>query len=787
MKNFSLIIAFFAILSLIFPALSQDTSAGIKEESLSLIKDLRAYNVHTYKEDILKRVPPALKFIEANKGDVTNMNFVIDVAERTLVTACDGGDYKIATPAADYLLSVVSPSKHEWRKANTRLNAINYKALGLADEGKFKEALALFNEFKSYDSTIMPHFQRSILTEKMVGIILSEGNPDGALALVEEEMKRFEGDEYSTKEHHRFQSIEAMKILKKIHRYDDAFKYALQKGNKPEALKLVSEGLYGDVEEGKKLAREIISNEEEPIAQRVVAWDWLYGRDKAFSSKWLPALIVSSKQNILANIRNMLSYKITRGNFQNVYGMETPAYFSNYDETIRIWNDYLTLSTLTKQKVGFKEAQYAVVAFGAKGEFASAVEAAEIGLENEKLLPEEIYELELAKRTLTLTGTMEEILPKIKDVDNEIGKSIEPGKRLQNLDRIGAIAVSSKNDALARAFVAYRAEVKPDPVKKVYNVKYSSTPVAGAHNWNKLSIKPEKQLLDRHFGGGDMSFMLTDVSTGDRGNATKRNDKVNIILQIATDEWGLHFLFTLKDPRAGEIEGGFIDAGSYECYLAPGNEQPYTCFLASTKKDDKTTLFQTTYDTAGHRRIVEKDPNRFRYETYFCDEEIVNYVGFSWDNFITLIPNKESKWEFEGVYWGSEAAAWNGTLSIHGRNTWGTLAFNISDKERAQIYRKLLFKVVADYKREKMANPRDGSNPQGGVLEFWQDTSLGDPDFYNEKILPIVEKLDKVAERVTAEISDKDVSDIIENHLSEFVSLRYTISRLRTDYVKSKL
>jgi hypothetical protein len=132
-------------------------------------------------------------------------------------------------------------------------------------------------------------------------------------------------------------------------------------------------------------------------------------------------------------------------------------------------------------------------------------------------------------------------------------------------------------------------------------------------------------------------------------------------------------------------------------------------------------------------------------------------------------------------------AAWNGTESIHGRSTWGILAFDLSDADRARILRAQIFKAANAYKAEKVA--RKGGSPGGqeSLFDFWQDAELGDPEFYKTVLKPLEERLDKGLEKVKVGMSDEDVADVAQNYLQEWRDLRFTVDRLRAAYLKESL
>jgi len=364
-------------------------------------------------------------------------------------------------------------------------------------------------------------------------------------------------------------------------------------------------------------------------------------------------------------------------------------------------------------------------------------------------------------------------------------------ERKSRFERAGVIGVASCNDALARAVAKYYREVMdPVPTRKSYTVKFTDRNVAGAGDWANLPFKPEESPFDRKFGGPGMEFMVTDVATGDRGNAVKGGEKARefpTTLQAVADDWGLHLMYTFYDKRARQFESGELDAGSFESYIAAGDNQPYSCFLCPLKKRARVGIMSTTYDMPGHRRLDAKDPQQVRSETLFTDDAILHYTAFSWDAFAERVPADGGTWDFESIFWGPVQGAWNGTASIHGRSTWGLLKFELGDAARAKILKQQLFRAVGLYKAEKTPGGTFEGSAQEGVFDHWQDDGVGDPAFYEKCLKPLVAELDAAAERVKVGMTNADVKELSEKYLSRFLNVRYEVARLRAAYLKGVL
>ena len=77
---------------------------------------------------------------------------------------------------------------------------------------------------------------------------------------------------------------------------------------------------------------------------------------------------------------------------------------------------------------------------------------------------------------------------------------------------------------MRQAAEAAKAGLRNEKLKpeERYVAKFSKRPVGAAYDWANSPFRPEEQSFTRKYGGSEeLSFMLTDVATGDCGNAVK--------------------------------------------------------------------------------------------------------------------------------------------------------------------------------------------------------------------------------------------------------------------------
>ena len=768
---------------ILFAALcAADEPKSLWTETRELIKNLRDYSVHTPTEKVHAKIPPALEFLEAHTNDTANHKLIAEVELTVVRTSSRAHDYVIADAVARRLAVDKSVSV-DWR-----LDAATYLAQGhIVASNDYDSADAIYASYTTLRPPAISPAELARAYALRAGLFTRRNDFAGATNIMAKARAEAPGDEKFNTAFLLAVDSETVGIYKAFYYMREAYDYCLAHGRRTMAYDIASSGELGDMSVALSLARELVVDPSVSIEKRQGIWFWLFPRDRETTDKLYPAILGETTASTNSFLKTM-GNRFSSAWLESVFGRWFPSYYGNYEEVVKMWGMYLPLLRSLGRVPDFKPAQYATVAFAATGDLKGAVEAAKAGLENKSLGTVDKYELELAARTLLLRGSQDSIASAIAKADRDIASTnLTDGARLSRLNRVGSMAVASRNDALARGFASYASKISRLPQKRRYVAKFSSTPVLGAGTWDNLPFKPEEQPLSRKFGGKDLSFMTTDVATGERIKADADAGASAATLQAVTDDWGVHLLLTFRTELAREYEAGVRSAGNYECYIAPGANQPYTCFMCNPVKDSTANIYSTSYEGPGHRRVDSSDPTRMRSGTYFTDNAVLNYIGFSWECFPTLIPVNGAEWDLECVFWGPVQCAWNGTESIHGRSTWGILSFELTDADRAKIFRKLIFRASRMYRYEKTSGTPVKDCPQGGVFDYWKDKALGDPVFYEKVLKPLEERLDKGVERVKFDMTDDDVRDIAEHYLKDWIDIRYTVGRLRAAYLKERL
>ena len=671
-----------------------------------------------------------------------------------------------------------------------RLRAATYLATGLVDaKDDYEGADRIYLDFAELAKGKLGANEQAQLLGCRVNLLVIRRDQKAALQMIEDaraEVAKTGNAGYVKLMNDRYDDC-VRNVYGAFFDRQGEFDYWMKAGKKARAFACVIQGKVSEPARDIALAKELVAEATSAAAARE-PWVWLWSRDEAFCRETFDKAAGTDARD-RGSLAQALQQTVVRGG--GWYGANPCSYYQNWPVVTRTWDVYKTLVDGLGQKAPFAMAQYAAIAFAAVGDKAKAAAIAKLGLEDPNIKPDEAYELKLMGVILTLEGSETERAEKLRKADEVLRKDCPVDAVRKRFERAGATAVVCGDERLLRAVVAYYNETHNMTLpRKSYTVRFSEREIGGAGDWGNLPFKPEESPFDRQFGSKEMAFMVTDVATGDRGQAATGGVKARQYpntLQVAADEWGIHFVQTFYDARARQFESGELDAGSYECYVAPGENMPYLSLLCYPKKDKLPSVMNMTYLMPGHRRLDAKDPREIRSGVRFTDGSVITYFALSWDLFADHVPVDGGEWEFESVFWGPIPSAWNGTKTIHGRSTWGKLRFELGEAARIKILRAQLFKAVAQYRQEKQPGASSDKTVQEGVFEHWSDKDLGDPVFYDARLKGLVAELDAVADRVKVGMSDADVKDVAENFFPKFRDLRANVSRLRAEYLKERL
>lgn len=428
---------------------------------------------------------------------------------------------------------------------------------------------------------------------------------------------------------------------------------------------------------------------------------------------------------------------------------------------------------------------YRVNALVGAGDLPKAVSCADDFAQDPLLAPERRLFFALVQALLSGADEQAVTQKMIATVMNAFAQAeITPAQKQDALLRAGRTAMIAQRYETAKAVGAsYDALFVPEPVK-TYTVAFmpKASSIDSFLTSNVVKNAAQRGVFDRKFGGNLELVAATDVSTGDRGDigitAGAKGDTETYFHAVCNDD-GIHIFLDARDDQAAEVAAGLLRGGSFEGYIAAGEREPHTCFLANLQTG-KVTLWNSAYASELHRP-VKTDQSNFRTEFRHTPDSHLLYLFFGWDLFFDRLPEGDDFWLFEVGRWArSGRVTWNGLKTVHGRSSFGHWRFDMRDADRLAIKRKLVYKALASYTEEK--NPRTG-----GAVDFYADKDYSDPAFYAAEVAPLVKQLDDYGKLVTATMTDAEVDRLYTRAVPDWMNVRYRIAALRRAYLERKL
>jgi len=107
----------------------------------------------------------------------------------------------------------------------------------------------------------------------------------------------------------------------------------------------------------------------------------------------------------------------------------------------------------------------------------------------------------------------------------------------------------------------------------------------------------------------------------------------------------------------------------------------------------------------------------------------------------------------------------------------------LSPAQRVAIKKGIIVKAMKIYQQEKGIS----HSYCGSIFRWSKDPLLGDPEFYQKKMLPLQKVLDEYVAKVSPDMSDETVNDIYSNAVRGWHNFRLILQENRYRDLEDKL
>ncbi len=362
-------------------------------------------------------------------------------------------------------------------------------------------------------------------------------------------------------------------------------------------------------------------------------------------------------------------------------------------------------------------------------------------------------------------GTMKKFDGKFKDLTSEeklriIRRASEMMFRGKRYD----VCKDIYNDILNNQFIS----LEP----KKYTAKYMDNPPQTADGFARTPLyKDWKNMETRFVPYGDNPNINTDT---DVKRFLKDAKQPEITKGYETgiyclyDTEGLHIYVRGNDADIHEVREGKRDAGMFECTFRPHADAPYHMwFMQQMPK----ALDDINLEYACPSPRYRNTQDYFRFDGALTPEGVVGHTFIPWIAFYDNLPTDGKCW-----YFGMQRWSKGGGQTISGQVHELARMLNIKFDFSEAVLKKIKLNLC------KIAYNRF---LQSYNLKVWKtDDKLGDPEFYNSELAPLVDEL-TIAGKL---LEDKNVNihEVFDKYMARWAEFEYTIAEKRNLYLKKK-
>ena len=347
------------------------------------------------------------------------------------------------------------------------------------------------------------------------------------------------------------------------------------------------------------------------------------------------------------------------------------------------------------------------------------------------------------------------------------------------LSDAGKFFVSVTRNDLAEYIFAQRSKLFAPEKRNELVIRYVKNAPTDVGSWlNSDIIKDPENRADvtRIYGAKEAANLVTDVMAAGRnvGDSSVQADK-ETYFYACYDEYGVHIYFVGVDSKVKDVMAGKIGGSGYEMNLALSEKGPSYQWLFDQPKDN---LYSPPWNSPHEFYRHLKD--HVTISSRPIENGIATAMTFSWTLAYHMLPENGSTWPFELIRWTRGGGVTWGGKSVWQFGNWGRLKFaGMTPEVKREIRRIIIHKAYARYKAQRSAH-------SGGKIAVWQDSELGDPEFYEKAMKAEVERLDGLGKLITDDMSSETINKLYVEAVPAWFDFVYKAAKIRNDYLMDR-
>jgi len=321
---------------------------------------------------------------------------------------------------------------------------------------------------------------------------------------------------------------------------------------------------------------------------------------------------------------------------------------------------------------------------------------------------------------------------------------------------------------------AANGSMKADDIqgRKVYECRYMENAPYGVTAWSqsemvKNGVGKESRFVP--YNSEAAKGLILDATTTRDVNSNPELKGRETSFYMVYDAKGWYIYIHCAEPRIQSFVDEQKDV-ALEMFFSPGLKNvPYYQMIVRQLKNSVTH-----YDWGMPHRHYRSLKDRVRSESLPLETGFATFLFVPWETLYDRLPLDGDHWRFSVMRWGP-SVTWGG--KVHDTGNFGLVHFQPPTmSQRIDIKRRML--RAAWFKFQAAARK---------ATTFWSDEELGDLNFYDGTLKPVIDRYTALGEAM-GEPDSWNAETVKRGRavLGDWMEFRYKVAELRTEYLIDK-
>lgn len=332
---------------------------------------------------------------------------------------------------------------------------------------------------------------------------------------------------------------------------------------------------------------------------------------------------------------------------------------------------------------------------------------------------------------------------------------------------------------LVTVFILFAQQIDADIAeeikgRKIYNVTYMKNPPKGVLAWSqsemvKKGVNKENRFVA--YNSEAAKKLWLDATTDRAYVADPKLKGRETSFYMVYDENGWYIYIESQEPNVLELIESGKGGGSLEIFFVPGLKNTYYHQMIISQPSGKTNF----YEWGVPHRFYRSLKNYIEIDSKAIKAGFGTSIFVPWSTVYDRLPLQGDYWRFSFMRWATRVT-WGG--AVHDTGNFGLIKFkkpsvSVITAIRKKIIRKAWFSFLASAKKEKA---------------FWSDKEMGDIDFYEKRVKPVIDENTKFGKSLgSPESWNAETVEKAWPRVQEWMEFNYVVSDLRKKALSDKI